>query len=199
MKRPKKRKKNYSECSRRTKTNKILKDLGYNPSFIERLAIIFISVAMICDLIFPKLALAKEPEIIAEEPEEICITVPREIYCYIEGNSIELPSLPISKDVPIESFWVYVTAYSSTPDQTDDTPFITANGTYVYDGIVATNILPFKTRLKFPEKFGEKEFLVEDRMNSRYNNKRRMDIWMPTREEARQFGAQWLEVDIYGK
>ena len=38
---------------------------------------------------------------------------------------------------------VWLTAYSSSVDETDDTPFITASGKHVRDGIVATNFLPF--------------------------------------------------------
>lgn len=84
--------------------------------------------------------------------------------------------------------YVAMTAYSSTPDQTDDSPFITANGTRVRDGIVATNGLPFGTKIKIPELYGDKVFVVTDRMNKRYTD--RVDIWMETREEAIQFGVK---------
>jgi len=89
---------------------------------------------------------------------------------------------------------VIVTAYSSTPDQTDSTPFITANGTYVYDGLVACNFLPFHTKVKFPEVYGDKIFIVEDRMAKK--NSYKMDIWMPTREAALQFGVKKIAVEI---
>ena len=52
-----------------------------------------------------------------------------------------------------------VTAYSSTPDQTDATPFITANGTTVHDGIIAANWLKFGTRVRIPDMFGDKVFI----------------------------------------
>ena len=39
---------------------------------------------------------------------------------------------------------VTITAYSSTPDQTDSTPFITAYNTFVRDGIVAANFLKIR-------------------------------------------------------
>lgn len=87
-----------------------------------------------------------------------------------------------------------VTAYSSEPGQTDDTPFITAFGTHVRDGIVATNCLPRGTVVRFPEVYGDKEFVVEDRMNARYYY--RMDIWMPETDQAIQFGAKLLKVEI---
>ncbi len=94
----------------------------------------------------------------------------------------------------IKRMQLHITAYSSTPDQTDDTPFITAAGTHVRDGIVATNALPMYTRVKIPELFGEKVFVVEDRMNRRFQD--RMDIWMPDRESARKFGINTAEVVV---
>ncbi len=89
---------------------------------------------------------------------------------------------------------VIVTAYSSTLDQTDSTPFITANGTYVYDGLVACNFLPFHSKVRFPEIFGDKIFMVEDRMAKK--NSHKIDIWMPSREMAMQFGVKRLTVEI---
>lgn len=89
---------------------------------------------------------------------------------------------------------VTVTAYSSTADQTDSSPFITANGTYVHDGIVATNFLPFGTKVKFPEAYGDKVFIVEDRMAKK--NSHKMDIWMPSRSSALEFGVKSLAFEI---
>ncbi|MCK4918851.1 MAG: 3D domain-containing protein [Candidatus Pacebacteria bacterium] len=87
---------------------------------------------------------------------------------------------------------VLVTAYSSTVDQTDSTPFITANGTHVYDGTIAANFLKFGTKVKFPSLYGDKIFTVEDRMKSDY----KVDIWFPTRQEALNFGAKRVEIEI---
>lgn len=100
----------------------------------------------------------------------------------------------IEKPVPKRTIYVMVTAYSSTPDQTDDTPFHTANGTYVRDGIIASNFLKFGTRVRFPDYFGDKIFDVQDRMNERFSD--RVDIWMPTREAAIQFGVRTLKMEI---
>lgn len=99
------------------------------------------------------------------------------------------------KIAPKRVIYVTVTAYSSTPDQTDDTPFITANGTQVRDGIIAANFLRFGTKIKFPDYFGDKIFEVTDRMNERYPS--RADIWMETREEAHNFGIRTLKMEIY--
>jgi len=87
---------------------------------------------------------------------------------------------------------VLVTAFSSTVDQTDSTPFITASGTHVHDGTIAANFLKFGTKVKFPSLYGDKIFTVEDRMKSNY----KVDIWFPTRQEALNFGAKRLEMEI---
>lgn len=93
---------------------------------------------------------------------------------------------------PKARYTVEMTAYSSTPDQTDDSPFITASNTYVRDGIVALNGFPFKTKVQFPELFPGKTFVVEDRMNKRYSfentGKYRVDVWFADRDTAIKFG-----------
>ncbi|MEK7627296.1 MAG: hypothetical protein AAB397_01795 [Patescibacteria group bacterium] len=89
---------------------------------------------------------------------------------------------------------VTITAYSSTPDQTDSTPFITAYNTFVRDGIVAANFLKFGTKIKIPRYFGDKIFTVEDRMHQRFSN--RVDIWFPTRQDAKNFGVKITELVV---
>jgi len=90
-----------------------------------------------------------------------------------------------------------VTAYTSTPDQTDDSPFIAATGKRVYDGMIAANNLPFGTKIKLPEIYGDKVFTVDDRMNARYGLGK-MDVWMDApRQEALQFGVKYVDAEIY--
>jgi len=91
--------------------------------------------------------------------------------------------------------YIPTTAYSSTIDQTDSTPFITANGTRVHWGVVATNFLPFKTCIRFPDLFGEQFFVVEDRKHIRFSSS--IDIWFPTRDLAKRFGKRTLKVEIW--
>jgi len=93
-----------------------------------------------------------------------------------------------------ESRIVLVTAYSSTPDQTDSTPFITASGTHVHDGTIACNFLDFGTYVRFPDLYGDKVFVVEDRMALK--NSHKIDIWFNTRWEAIQFGVRHLKVEV---
>jgi 3D (Asp-Asp-Asp) domain-containing protein len=97
----------------------------------------------------------------------------------------------------ITSYVVMASAYSSTPDQTDSTPFITAWGTQVRDGIIAANFLPFGTLIKIPDIYGDKVFTVEDRMNKRYTYK--IDIWFPERELAKIFGIKKVKIEVVAK
>lgn len=93
---------------------------------------------------------------------------------------------------------VVITAYSSTRDQTDSSPCITANGYNVCknnrENVIAANFLPFGTRVKIPELFGDQEFVVQDRMNARYSN--RVDIWMTSRTRAKQFGVKRAHIVV---
>lgn len=105
------------------------------------------------------------------------------------------PVTPVrTKVIPVKEYTVTATAYSSTIDQTDDTPFITASGTYVRDGIAAANFLPFGTVFRIPDLYGNKIFIVEDRMNKRYWH--RIDIWFPERQMAKEFGVKQIRIEI---
>jgi 3D (Asp-Asp-Asp) domain-containing protein len=88
-----------------------------------------------------------------------------------------------------------ITAYSSSLDETDDDPHITASGKKVKWGIVANNFLPFGTKIKIPSLFGNEVFVVEDRMA---NHKKidQIDIWFPSQEEAMRFGVRSAYIEI---
>lgn len=100
------------------------------------------------------------------------------------------PELKIAKPIP-----VIVTAYSSTPWETQGNPFITAAGTWVRDGIVANNKYSFGTKIRFPEIYGDRIFVVEDRMNSRKSSYH-FDIWFPSYSEAKEFGAKKTYIEV---
>lgn len=113
----------------------------------------------------------------------------------ISANSLLQAKSPNTyKSERASKFLMYVTAYSSSADETDSTPFITASGTRTRDGIVASNIFPFGTKVRIPELFGEKILVVEDRMNSRFAD--RIDIWMPSKWSALQFGKHKTAIEI---
>lgn len=95
----------------------------------------------------------------------------------------------------VKKIKMVVTAYSSTLEQTDSTPFITASGENVADGIVANNMLPFGSKIRIPELYGDKVFVVEDRMHQR-KGKYHLDIWFPEYSQAKNFGAKITYIEV---
>lgn len=93
-----------------------------------------------------------------------------------------------------KQMYVEATAYSSTALQCDSSPFVTASGTRVHSGTIAANFLPFGTRIKIPDYFGDQIFVVEDRMAQRFSN--RIDIWRPSYKEAIQFGKRNVRIVV---
>lgn len=89
---------------------------------------------------------------------------------------------------------VWITAYTSSSEECDDTPFITASGTRTRDGIVACNFLPFGTRVRIPELFGKRVFTVEDRMARRKSDY--VDVWVPEKEAALVLGKTRTTIEI---
>ncbi|MEW6422454.1 MAG: hypothetical protein AB1511_12140 [Deinococcota bacterium] len=99
---------------------------------------------------------------------------------------------------------VRATAYNSMPGQTDSTPFITATGTRVRPGVVALSrdmlrIFPYGTRITVEDLSGRynsllrgRVFVVEDTMAARKTGS--IDIWMPTLNQAIQFGARQVRI-----
>ncbi len=108
---------------------------------------------------------------------------------------VAVPKVPNKEAKIVRVRTVVMTAYSSTRDQTDADPFTTASGQKVRDGIIAMNGVPFGTKVRIPEKFGNKVFVVQDRMHQRYGSTR-ADIWMKTRNDAKQWGVKRVKVEI---
>ena len=90
--------------------------------------------------------------------------------------------------------YMTLSAYNSMENQTDGSPYSTAIGSLTRDGVVASNNLPIGTRVRFPDYFGDKEFRVEDRMNTRYQNN--IDIWMEDYKEAVKFGRRYAKIEV---
>jgi 3D (Asp-Asp-Asp) domain-containing protein len=126
---------------------------------------------------------------------EISLSPESQEMSMIEGNSllpIADPQLPMraSRAIPM-----IITAYSSTISQTYGDPFITASGDRVRDGIVANNLLPFGTKIRIPEIYGDKIFIVKDRMNSRKGSYH-LDIWFSEYWQAKSFGVRSANIEI---
>jgi 3D (Asp-Asp-Asp) domain-containing protein len=97
-----------------------------------------------------------------------------------------------------KTYKVPISAYSSTVDQTDASPCITANGFNVCENneenVIAANFLPFGTKVQIPDHFGDRIFIVQDRMNARYTLK--VDIWMKSRDAALQWGVRTATIVV---
>ena len=97
-----------------------------------------------------------------------------------------------------KSAYYTVTAYTSEAAQTDSSPCITANGfnlcEHGVEDSIATNFLPFGTKIRMPEIFGDRVFIVRDRMNARYTN--RFDVWMINKADAKKFGVKIAKIEI---
>ncbi|MDH4037448.1 MAG: 3D domain-containing protein [Candidatus Krumholzibacteria bacterium] len=95
---------------------------------------------------------------------------------------------------------VTVTGYTSRPEETDDTPFITAANTQTRPGVIAlSRDLLRRYTPDAPFTFGDVihisgvgDFVVEDSMNSRW--RKRADIWFESLSQARSFGRRTLVV-----
>ena len=147
--------------------------------------------SLVYHLVFPQSALTGFGLIKNQEID--LALIPLDGLTALQGQALVQSNNP-DTSVVINQRWVPVTAYSSTPDQTDATPFITASGSQVRDGIVACNFLRFGTRIRFPQLYGDKIFVVEDRMAAK--NSHKMDIWFASREQAKQFGIKIVKVEI---
>jgi len=115
---------------------------------------------------------------------------------FLQSNSLLPISSPSSPANQIKGkVRVVVTAYSSSPWETDDNPLVTAAGTMVRDGIVANNYLPIGTKIRIPELYGDKIFVVEDRMSWKKGDYQ-IDIWFPSYRAAKNFGAKKTYIEI---
>ena len=91
-----------------------------------------------------------------------------------------------------------ITSYNSEASQCDASPCITANGFNVCkhgeEDTIAANFLKFGTKVRIPDLFGDRVFVVRDRMNSRFAD--RVDIWMKDKQDAKKFGVKTAKLEI---
>jgi len=128
------------------------------------------------------------------EPEIINSTVADKI----EEEIIEKEKEVVPENQIIRTSTHVITAYNSEAAQTDDSPCITANGFNVcehgVEDTIAANFLKFGTKVQIPELFGERVFIVRDRMNKKHPN--RVDIWMVNRKDAVKFGIKTAKIVV---
>ncbi|MFA5318064.1 MAG: hypothetical protein WC323_01130 [Patescibacteria group bacterium] len=91
-----------------------------------------------------------------------------------------------------------ITSYNSEAGQTDGSPCTTANMFNVCEhGIedtIAANFLKFGTKVRIPELFGNRIFVVRDRMNPRYPDG--VDVWMLDKAESKSFGVRRARIEV---
>lgn len=128
-----------------------------------------------------------KPDVLASSTTEIASSTPK-----------TASTTPIKLEKVVRTSTHTMTAYNSEAAQTDDSPCITANGFNVCEhGIedtIAANFLPMGTRVKIPDLFGDRIFVVRDRMNKRYTN--RVDVWMKDRSSAIKFGVKVAKIQV---
>ncbi|PLX21495.1 hypothetical protein C0584_02390 [Candidatus Parcubacteria bacterium] len=114
------------------------------------------------------------------------------------NNQFFLPSASDKEYVVSWTKYTTITAYNSLEGQTDSTPCITANGfdvcKHATEDTVAANFLKFGTKIRIPELFGDRVFVVRDRMNKRYTN--RIDVWMINKEDAKKLGKRLAKIEV---
>lgn len=114
----------------------------------------------------------------------------------VQENTLVAVSSPVNPDPAPVKRRVIVTGYSSTEDQCDSDPWITASGSSVREGLVAANFLPFGTKVRIPEIYGDQVFVVQDRMHPKAEGQ--VDIWFPSREQALNFGVERTYIEVLG-
>jgi len=170
-----------------------LKPLRRQSVNISTLVFVLVAAAY---LLFPKLTNADmELEQVVLDDETVSMIVSS-----MQNETKEFGQLPVSQNTPArDHFTIPLTAYTSDPAQTDDTPCITASGLDVCarneENVVAANFLPIGTRVRIPELYGDRVFYVEDRMNARYHYK--MDIWMKDLQDAKTFGVKYATIEVF--
>jgi len=157
---------------------------------LKRIILILV-IILVFDLIF-----FSTPAMASEAEDNIAIdglglnTAPAAVFFngFPENNALAIKN----------TGYYHITAYTSEASQCDGAPCLTANGfnlcEYGIEDSIAANFLPFGAKVKIPELFGDKVFVVRDRMNERYNN--RLDIWFIDKSEAINFGVKMAKVEI---
>lgn len=99
-----------------------------------------------------------------------------------------------------EAFVAELTAYTSRVSETDNDPFIAANGSHVYDGMVAcSREYPFGTEVIINGRTyhcGDRMARKNDHAVNLSLTKPRFDIWMDSLSDARQWGRREVAVVV---
>lgn len=107
-----------------------------------------------------------------------------------QQTSLKVPEVTPN---PTQVMSASVSAFTSAVEETDDTPNVTASGTYVHPGTAACPTrYPFGTRILV----AGKTYVCEDRMALRFRAGNYFDLWMASRTSALQWGRRSVSVEV---
>ncbi|MCK4553622.1 3D domain-containing protein [Candidatus Parcubacteria bacterium] len=162
----------------------------------KRMIILLVLVFAFDFLLFPIPAMASEATEadINTGDEQIILDTNEDI-----SEPANTNRLPANDNISVKwSGYYTMTAYNSEIGQTDDSPCITANGfnlcEHNIEDTIAANFLRFGAKVKIPDLFGNKVFIVRDRMNKKYSD--RVDVWMVDKGEAKKFGIKMAKIEV---
>lgn len=152
-------------------------------------------IGFLVAVIFAGISPFFEPKIHLAEADLADFCIEEELVT-LQENSLFPISNPSSPEIKVvRKIMMIITGYSSSAWETDGNPYITAAGTWVREGIVANNKYSFGTKIRIPEIFGDKVFVVEDRMHWTKGNYH-IDIWFPDYWQALNFGAKRTYIEV---
>jgi 3D (Asp-Asp-Asp) domain-containing protein len=170
--------------------------------------------------VLTKSLMTTQPTILLETPQRnaprVAKTVPekKQITPRKAVAAIKKTIKPEHKTISFPNLSVRSTAYNSSTDQTDSSPFQTSTGARTRYGIIALSRdllrrFPYgsKVRLedagswsggrgygKYNTMLKNTVFVVEDTMHPRKNAQ--IDVWLPARDQAMQWGVRRLNMQI---
>jgi len=95
---------------------------------------------------------------------------------------------------PIRLVLAEVTAYTASPDETDDTPTITASGTTIS---AQTAACPAHYKFGTVLQVEDTQYVCEDRMAKKYRHGEYFDIHLQTKSQAFDWGRKTITIAIY--
>lgn len=108
----------------------------------------------------------------------------------IPGSTVEY----VREEINYEEIKAQVSAFTSAVDETDGSPTETASGSQTKSTTLACpDKLAFGTKVEIEGKV----YTCEDRMNARYRKSEHYDIWMQSKELAREWGRRDLTIKVY--
>ncbi len=173
----------------------------------KRLTITLVVIFLFDFLLFPAPVLASDEIAMTNINQENALLSPENLTRENDEENLEIniDETEIVNHLPENNTWTVkkssyrlITAYSSEVEQCDGAPCITANGfdlcAHGIEDSIAANFLPFGAKLRIPDLFNDKVFIVRDRMNPRYPD--RLDIWMIDKNDAKQFSVKVAKIEI---